>query len=105
MLKAYEEQIGKIKLQQLPSDTSIQMEDKSEVLDDQEWISLFRSIVGSGIYLCQERYDVAFTVKELGFKNGSNNYGISSLEEVLGIFEDYGLLSSKLNSRKQEKAM
>ena len=25
---------------------------------------LFRSVVGSGIYLCQERYDVAFTVKE-----------------------------------------
>ena len=50
MLKAYEEQIGKIKLQQLPSDNSIQMEDKSEVMDDQERISLFRSIVGSGIY-------------------------------------------------------
>ena len=65
MLKAYEEQIGKIKLQQLPSDSSIQMEDKSEILSDQERSGLFRSIVGSGIYLCQERYDVAFTVKEL----------------------------------------
>ena len=65
MLKAYEEQIGPVKLQQLPADNSIQMEDKSEVLREQEKISLFRSIVGSGIYLCQERYDVAFTVKEL----------------------------------------
>ena len=34
-------------------------------MNDPERISLFRSIVGSGIYLCQERYDVAFTVKEL----------------------------------------
>ena len=65
MLKAYEEQIGQTKLQQLTSDNSIQMEDKSEILNDRERISLFRSIVGSGIYLCQERYDVAFAVGEL----------------------------------------
>ena len=44
MLKAYEEQIGKIKLQQLPSDNSTQMEDKSEVLHELEKISPFRSI-------------------------------------------------------------
>ena len=65
MVKAYEEQIGKIKLQQLPSDSSIQMEDRSEVFYEQEKTSLFRSAVGPGIYLCQERYDVAFTVKKL----------------------------------------
>ena len=59
MLKAYEEQIGKIKLQQLRPDNSIQMEDKLGVLHEQEKISLFRSIVGSGIYL------LAFAVKEL----------------------------------------
>ena len=71
MLKAYEEQIGKIKLQQLPSGNSNQMEDesevlreledKSEVLQEQEKIGLFRSIFGSGIYLCQERYDTAMS--------------------------------------------
>ena len=68
MLKAYEEQFGKIKFQQLPSDSSIQMENKSEVLNDPETISLFRSIVGSGIYLCQERYDAAFTVQGMPSK-------------------------------------
>ena len=57
--------LGRSKLQQLPSDNSIQKEDRSEVLDDLERISPFSSIVGSGIYLCQERYDVAFTVQEL----------------------------------------
>ena len=56
--------IGKVRLQQLPSDHSIQMDDKTEVLREQGKISLFRSIVGSGIYLCPERYDVAFAVKE-----------------------------------------
>ena len=65
MLKAYEEQVGSIKPQQLPADNSIQMEDKSEVVREPEKISLFRSVVGSGIRLCQERYDVAFTAKEL----------------------------------------
>ena len=30
MLKAYEEQIGEIKLQQLPSENSIQMEDSQK---------------------------------------------------------------------------
>ena len=40
MLKAYEEQIWKIKLHQLPSDNSIQMENKQEVLREQEKISL-----------------------------------------------------------------
>ena len=44
---------------------SIQMEDKSEILNDQEKTILFRSIVGSGMYLCRERYDVPLTVKEL----------------------------------------
>ena len=68
MLKAYEDQIGPVKLQQLPADNSIQMEDKSAL--EQEKISLFRSIVGPGIYLCQKRYDVAFTVK--AFKNGKS---------------------------------
>ena len=63
MLKAYEEVIGEIQLQQLPSDNSIHQ--KSCVSREREKIGLFRSIVGSGIYLCQERYGVAFTVKEL----------------------------------------
>ena len=60
-LKAYEEQVGKIKPQRLPSDSSIQMENKSQVLCEQDKISLFRSIAGSGNYLCQERCDIAFT--------------------------------------------
>ena len=98
MLKAYEEQIGPVKPQQLPADNSIQMEDKLEVLREPEKSSLFKRIVGSGIYLCQERYDVAFTVKELAssFKNVKPySYVISSLEEFFEILEeDYGRWSS-----------
>ena len=65
MLKAYEEQVW---IGQTSTTTRRQLnpdEDKSEVLREREKISRFRSIVGTGIYLCQERYDVAFTVKEV----------------------------------------
>ena len=76
-LKVYEEQIGKMKLQQLPP----------QVLHEQD---LFRSIVGSGIYLCSIRNE------GVGFKNvKSNSYVISPLEEVPRILEeDFRLLSS-----------
>ena len=89
--KAYEEQIGLIELQQLPSDDSIQMEDKSDVFQEQEKIHLFRSITGSGVYLCQERYDVAFTVKELASRM-SNPVAMSF--HHLKLLKKYGLLSS-----------
>ena len=69
---------------------------KSEAVQEQEKISLFRSIVGSGIYLRQERYMKCSTYSErIGFKNvKSYSYVICSLEEVSRILEeDYGLLS------------
>lgn len=43
--------MGKMKVQKLPC--------------AQELASLYRSVVGCGIYLSQERPDVAFTIKEL----------------------------------------
>ena len=107
MLKAYEGQFGKIKLQQLPSDNSLQIEDKSEVLDDQERISLFRSNVGSGIYLCQERYDVAFIefiVKELASRTANPTaMSFHHLKKFLGYLKK--TLGYCLVFHKQEKAM
>ena len=72
------------------------MEDKLEVLREQEKISLFRSIVGSGIYLCQERYDVACRVKEVASRM-SNPTAMSfhRLKKVLGYLKkamDYCLV-------------
>ena len=70
MLKAYEEQIGWVKLQQLPADNSTQMEDKSEVL--------------------HKPNKMAFS--EALFK--SYSHVIASLEKDLVKFEeDHGLLS------------
>ena len=56
MLKAYEEQVGKIQLQQLPSDKSIQMEDKSEILNDQEKIILGADHTGLYGQFCNAPY-------------------------------------------------
>ena len=54
-----------------------------------------RSIVGSDIYRCQERYDVAITVKEFSSRIANPTDVFSSLEEILRILEeDFGLLSS-----------
>ena len=70
MLKAWEDQIGPVKLQQLPADNSTQMEDKSEVL--------------------HKPNKMAFS--EALFK--SYSHVIASLEKDLVKFEeDHGLLS------------
>ena len=74
------------------------MEGKSKVLREQEPISLFRSIVGSGIYICQERHDVAFTVLELASRMSSPTaMSFHRLKKFLGYLK-------KLNFHKQEKA-
>ena len=46
MLKAYEDQIGLVKLQQLPADDSIQMEDKSEVCRSKRRLAFSEAILG-----------------------------------------------------------
>ena len=54
-LKAYDEKIGEIKFQQLPSGNSIQMEDKSGVLHDQEKISLYSEALLDQVSTCLKR--------------------------------------------------
>ena len=41
--KLYEEDIGKVKVQQLPTESSLQTEDKSEVVEDPKKATLYRS--------------------------------------------------------------
>ena len=69
------------------------MEDKSEVLREPEKISLFRSIVGSGICLCREGYDVA---KELASTMPSPTpMSFHHLKKFLGYLKkamEYGLV-------------
>ena len=63
-------------------------------------MAFFRSIGGSGIYLCQERYDVAFTVKELASRMSSPTaMSFHHLKKFLGYLKktvDYCLVRRRL---------
>ena len=93
MLKAYEEQIGPIKLQQLPAD---KWKTSHKSCMSQKRLPLFRSIVGSCIYLCQERCDVAFIAKELASRmSNPTAMAVHHLEKFLGYLKktmDYCLV-------------
>ena len=64
MVEQYEAQVGKAKVQKLPCGPEMLEQDSAALLNG-ELASLFRSLVGCGIYLSQERMDVSFAIKEL----------------------------------------
>ena len=64
MVEAYESKMGKAKIQKLPCGPEI-LEPDGTTLLGYELASLYRSLVGCGIYLSQERLDVSYTMKEL----------------------------------------
>ena len=64
MIEAYEKVMDKVKVQKLPCTQDMLEQDGATYLNP-DLASLYRSIVGCGIYLSQERPDVAFTIKEL----------------------------------------
>eukprot|EP00913_Durusdinium_trenchii_P034869 g32617.t1 len=64
MIEMYEEKMGKVKMQKLPCGPEVLEADGSVELKA-ELASLYRSLVGCGIYLSQERPDVSYTIKEL----------------------------------------
>ena len=70
MIKALEDKYGPARKQRLPATAEIQDADGSNVVP-QEDAAVYRSIVGTGIYLAQERLDISFVVKELASKMSS----------------------------------
>ena len=67
MIKTFEDKYGPVRRQRLPATSDIQDADGSNVVAP-EHASVYRSIVGMGIYLSQERLDISFVVKELAGK-------------------------------------
>ena len=67
MVEAYEKELGRAKLQKLPCGQEILEPDETTPLGE-HLAGLYRSLVGCGIYLAQERVDISFTVKELAGK-------------------------------------
>ena len=64
MIEMYEEKMGKVKVQKLPCGPEV-LEGDGSVELKAELAGLYRSLVGCGIYLSQERPDVSHTIKEL----------------------------------------
>ena len=63
MIKNFEDFYGQAKKQKVPSGPEIQEADGPEALSSEE-VALY-SLVGSGVYLSQERLDLSFAIKEL----------------------------------------
>ena len=64
MVKLFEERYGAVKCQQVPCGDEAQ-EISSTVLLPEDEASLYRSLVGSGIYLSQERIELGYVIKQL----------------------------------------
>lgn len=74
MIEAFENRYGKVKLQSVPCGEDAQDIGSTHFLPMDEAM-LYRSLVGSGIYLSQERIEVAFVVKQLAGGMSNPTYG------------------------------
>ena len=70
MIKTFEDNYGPVRKQRLPATSDIQDADGTNAVPHED-ASVFRSIVGMGIYLSQERLDISFAIKELASKMAS----------------------------------
>ena len=93
MIEAYEKRYGPVKIQQTPCGEECQEVSTTGGLPPEE-AALFRSLVGSGIYLSQERVELGFVIKQLasGMSNPSRGHLqvmrrlIGYLKQTLGYF-------------------
>lgn len=79
MIEAYERVMDKAKEQKLPCTQEMLEKDGTTYLSP-ELANLYRSIVGCGIYLSQERPDVSFTIKE--FADSMSNPTTGSMRKL-----------------------
>lgn len=97
MLKVFEEAYGKVKVQKIPADNLIQIEDESMPLGPEE-ATMFRSMVGMAIYLSQERLDIGFVTKELASKmSRPTKMAMGHLRKMLGYLKGTSNYAMKLN--------
>ena len=96
MIESYEAKMGKAKLQQLPCSQDMLEQDSATPLDE-EASALYRSLVGCGTYFSQERYDIAFAIKELPSKMSCPTTGsLGRMGKLIGYlkatFRQYSIL-------------
>ena len=97
MVSSFEEVYGKIKVQKIPADSLIQVEDGSTPLGSEE-ATMFRSMVGMAIYLSQERLDIGFVTKELAGKmSNPTRMAMGHLKKMLGYLKGTSGYAMKLS--------
>ena len=64
MLEAFEERFDMVRIQQVPADDGIQVQDGSQELNGPD-STTYRSVTGMALYLAQKRYDIACCIKGL----------------------------------------
>eukprot|EP00435_Cladocopium_sp_Y103_P041704 s881_g11.t1 len=64
VIESFESHFGKVRMQSVPSDASIQTADPSRTLSAVD-AHAYRSVIGTLLYLARDRPDLLFTVKEL----------------------------------------
>ena len=75
-------------MQRLPAPGDIQDADGSKVVSYED-ASTYRSIVGMGIYLAQERFDLSFVVKELASKMANpTELAMQRIRKFVGYFKE-----------------
>jgi len=89
MLKVFEEAYGKVKVQKIPADNLIQIEDESMPLGPEE---------AAFFYLSQERLDIGFVTKELASKmSRPTKMAMGHLRKMLGYLKETSNYAMKLN--------
>ena len=96
MVEKYEAVMGRVKTQQLPCGQEMLEPDGTSPLGV-ELAGLYRSLVGCGIYLSQERMDISFAVKELASSMACPTTGsLKKLAKMIGYLKStmgqYGVL-------------
>ena len=88
MIALFEETFGQVKKQRIPASADIQDANSSNLVGYQE-ATAFRSITGMGIYLAQERLDIAYTIKELASKMSSpTEVAVQRMRKLVGYLKE-----------------
>jgi hypothetical protein len=96
IVEAFETEFGPSRIQAVPCDSSIQLEDASQCLTPSD-SSKFRSIVGMCLYLGRDRPDVVFAIKELASKMSKPTCtSLQHLRKLVGYLKGTGELGVKL---------
>ena len=92
LVERFEEHFGKVRVQTVPCDASIQLEDASSELEPSD-ASWYRSIVGMCLYLSRDRPDIMFTVKEVAARMSKPTLtGLQHLRKLVGYLKHTGEL-------------